>query len=165
MNLAAMGTWLSSTQLSWFVNHYSWVWPVCQTLHFIGLALLLGNVGLLDLRLLGVAKALPVEPIHRLIPWGVAGFLLNAVTGLLFVVGTPMQYLPNPAFQLKVLFIALAGLNLLLFYATGARAAVAELAPGKDAPRTAKVIAGASLFLWIGVIYWGRMLPYLGDAF
>ncbi len=165
MSVAALIAWLASTPLSRFVNHYAWVWPTCQVLHFIGLALLLGNVGLLDLRMLGVAKGLPVGPINRLIPWGVAGFLLNAITGTLFVFGEPKQYLPNPAFRLKILFIALAGINLLVFSVSDTRVAVADLGPGKDAPRSAKMIAATSLFLWIGVVYWGRMLPYIGDAF
>jgi hypothetical protein len=165
MSIAALVAWLAATRLSWVVNHYAWIWPAAQTLHFIGLALLLGNVGLLDLRLLGVAKELPVEPINRLIPFGVAGFLLNAFTGTLFVFGEPKQYLPNPAFQLKILFIALAGLNVLVFSFSETRLVVAGLGPGKDAPRKAKIIAAMSLFLWVGVVYWGRMLPYIGDAF
>ena len=164
MNMAAVIAWLSATPVNWFVNHYSWVWPTCQTLHLMGLALLLGNVGLLDLRLLGVAKALPADPIHRLLGWGISGFVLNTITGVLFVVGQPREMLNNPAFQAKMVFISLAGLNVLLFYVSGMRKAIAQLGPGKDAPLLAKAIAGVSLFLWVGVAYWGRMLPYVGDA-
>jgi hypothetical protein len=64
-----------------------------------------------------------------------------------------------------MLFIALAGTNVLAFYFTGIFRTVEKLGPGEEAPGSAKVIAAVSLFLWIGVMYLGRMLPFLGDAF
>jgi hypothetical protein len=92
----------------------------------MGMALLVGIVGVLDLRLLGLARGLPVSPLSKLLPWGLAGFALNLVTGFLFYAGAHEQYmgngddvLPNQAFELKLLFIVLAGLNVLVFYATG----------------------------------------------
>ena len=54
----SLATWLPTTALSQFVNNHGWVWPTCETLHFIGLILLMGNVGLLDLRMLGLLKEL-----------------------------------------------------------------------------------------------------------
>src|SRR5690606_22734377 len=93
-----------------------WGWPAVESLHFIGLALLMGSVGLFDFRLLGVAPAIPTAALHKLIPWGVFGFILNLFTGMLFFVSDPGQYLYNPAFQLKMLCILIAGLNMLLFY-------------------------------------------------
>ena len=58
-----------------------WLWPLCETLHFIGLALLMAVVGLLDLRMLGFAKDIPLGPLQRLTPWGILGFAINLVTG------------------------------------------------------------------------------------
>ena len=120
-----------------------------------------------DLRLLGFAKQLPVAAVRRLLPWGVTGFVICVVTGLMFVTGVranvPMSpydvIKDNGWLQLKFLFIALAGLNLLAFYVTGMNRAVDALGPGADAPRLAKAIAFASLFLWLGVIYFGRLIP------
>ena len=160
----ALEVWLKSTKLSWFVTNYPWVWPTCETLHFIGLAMLVGTVGALDLRILGVAKGLPIAPMHRLVRWGVAGFIINVITGIFFFVGTPYQYLGNIGFYFKMLFILLAGVNVLVFYLTVFRK-VEMLEPGEDAPMSAKVIAVVSLFLWLGVMYFGRMLPYFGNAF
>jgi hypothetical protein len=57
-------------------------------------------------------------------------------------------------------FIALAGLNLLAFYVTGTARASDLVGPGQDAPFRAKVIAGTSLFLWVGVMYFGRLIPW-----
>jgi uncharacterized membrane protein len=95
----------------------------------------------------------------------VAGFLLNLITGMVFFVGAPTQYVNNLAFQLKLIFILLAGINLAAFNLGGVARTVAILEPGQDAPMSAKIIAATSLFLWVGVMFWGRMLPFIGNAF
>jgi hypothetical protein len=163
--IIAFSTWLKTTQLAWAVIHYPWVWPAAETLHFIGLAMLIGVIGLMDLRLLGMAKRLPFAPLHALLPWAISGFAICALTGVVFFAGDPFQYIHNRIFGFKLLFIFLAGANILIFYLTGVFRDVEALAPGDDAPFTAKVIAGVSLLLWIGVMYFGRMLPFLGEAF
>ena len=70
----------------------------------MGLALLVGIVGVFDLRILGMAKGLPVGPIQRLMPWAILGFSINLVTGSLFFAGDPFQYIHNVAFGFKLLF-------------------------------------------------------------
>lgn len=163
--MQSVAEWLVTTDLSIFVNRYAWVWPTCETLHFMGLALLIGNVGLLDLRVLGVEKRLPFAPLNRFARWAVLGFVINLATGIMFFAGNPSQYIHNIAFGCKMAFIALAGVNVLLFYATGVFRKVEALGPGDDAPPLAKGIAAASLVLWVGVMYMGRMLPYIGNPF
>src|SRR5215813_3627018 len=160
--IVPFSTWLKSTQLSGFVVHYAWVWPAAETLHFIGLAMLIGVIGLMDLRLLGMAKRLPFAPLHRLLPWAIAGFTICLLTGILFFSGDPFQYIHNWVFWFKMLFVVLAGTNVLVFYLTGIFHDVEALKPGEDAPLAAKIIAVVSLALWIGVMYLGRMLPFLG---
>ena len=81
--------------------HTSWGWPTVESLHFLGLSLLIGCIGLWDLRLLGIARGVPMDALHRLVPWGVGGYVLNLCTGFLFVVSAPNQYLYNPAVQIK----------------------------------------------------------------
>jgi hypothetical protein len=162
----AFAHWIHATRLSWAVaGGYPWIWPACETLHFIGMALLIGIVGLLDLRMLGLFKGLPLQPLTRLLPWGLGGFALNAITGFLFFAGDPDQYIHNAVFWFKLLFILLAGANAGLFYLTGISRRVDRVRGGDDVPRSAKLVAATSLFFWIGVMYWGRMLPFLGDAF
>ena len=165
LDLQPLADWLTKTSLSAFVINHAWVWPACESLHFVGLALLIGNVGLLDLRLLGFEKRLSFMAVNRFILWALLGFAINLATGILFFVGNPAQYVHNVAFGWKVLFMPLAGANVLTFYATGTYRAVAMLGPGDDAPPLAKFIAATSLFLWIGVMYMGRMLPYIGNSF
>jgi hypothetical protein len=98
-------------------------------------------------------------------PWGILGFVLNLITGAIFFAGNPYQYIRNWVFGYKLLFILLAGLNVIVYYASGLDEEVATLGAGADVPRGAKIVAAASLFLWIGVIFWGRMMPFLGNAF
>ena len=158
--------WLHSTTLSWAVaGGVPWIWPLCETLHFMGLALLVGIVGVLDLRMLGMAKELPIGPLQRLMPWAILGFAINLVTGFLFFAGDPFQYIHNVAFAFKLIFIGLAGVNAILFYVTGLYRRVDNVGAGHDVPLAAKVVAATSLFLWVGVMYWGRMLPFIGNAF
>jgi len=154
--------WLLSTSLSAAVTGNAWVWPVLETLHFAGLSLLIGTIGLFDLRLLGMAKGLPPALMLRLIPWGMGGFAVNVVTGVLFFVGEPGNYVNNIAFYCKMAFVALAGINVLVFYLTMAKR-VEALGPGDDAPFGAKVVAAASLALWIGVMAAGRLLTFYHD--
>jgi hypothetical protein len=116
-------------------------------------------VGLFDLRLLGFARQVPMAAFHRLIPIGVAGFLMNVATGFCFLSGTPNQYILNRAFQFKVMFLAIAGLNVAAFYLTMFRN-LRTLGPGDLAPLPARVIGGVSLAAWIGVMTCGRLLTF-----
>jgi hypothetical protein len=140
-----------------------WGWPFCETVHFLGLSLLIGTIGMFDLRLLGMGKRVPIHALHKLVPWGVSGYILALITGIMFLATEPDQYIFNSAFQWKVLFMALAGLNMATFYLVIFRRAK-KLESGEDAERPAKVIAALSLFLWIGVIVFGRMLTFYRPA-
>lgn len=91
----------------------AWGWPAVESLHFLGLSLLIGTVGVFDLRMLGLGKGVPMHALHRLVPWGVGGYALNVITGFLFVTSAPDQYLYNPAFQMKLALMGVAGLNVL----------------------------------------------------
>jgi hypothetical protein len=155
---------LKATTLSHWMVQLSWLWPLCEMLHFVGLALLLGVVGLLDLRLLGFMRRLPVAAVHSMLRWGILGFLINLVTGVLFFVGAPDQYISNPVWWYKVAFLAVAGINALYFETTQAVRAMA-IGAGEDTSPRLKLIGGVSLLSWFLVLYWGRMLPFIGTAF
>jgi len=157
-------TTLKATSLSaWVINTPS-VWPICETLHFIGLSMLVGIVGLLDLRLLGFFRRIPIAALRGLLPWGLVGFVVNLVTGVLFFVGAPDQYVNNSAWWYKVAFLGVAGVNAGIFETTQA-SALFRLGPHDDTPTTFKVMGAVSLGSWFMVLYWGRMLPFIGNAF
>jgi hypothetical protein len=156
---------LQGTGLSYWLKNNAWpYWPMLQTLHLFGMTLLIGTVGLFDLRVLGLARNIPPSAFHKLIPWGVGGFALNAVTGTLFFIGNPDQYAFNLAFRLKLAAMVLAGLNLALFYGT-AYAAVKAVPAGGDAPLRAKAMTAVSLFSWTGVIVCARILTWFRPVY
>jgi len=142
------------------IDSSMWVWPILEDLHFLGLILLLGSIGVLNLRILGFMKQLPVAPLHRFIPWGIAGFAINVITGFLFYLGMPDFYILNIVFQLKMFTIMLAGTTLLVFYCTSAFHSLELVGPGEDAPAFAKFIAATSIVLWLAVIVLGRYIPF-----
>ena len=143
--------------------HTAWAWPVVESLHFLGLCLLVGAIGSFDLRLLGVGKRVPIAAMHRFIPWGILGFAINITTGSMFLLSEPDQYIYNPSFHLKVLFLTIAGLNAGTFYLTSYRRVFGDAA-SLDAPTHAKVIAAVSLSAWITVIICGRLLTFFRPA-
>lgn len=145
-----------------FVTDTPWMWPTCETLHFLGLSLLLGVVLLVDLRVLGVIKGVSFPSLHRLLPWAALGFGINVITGMLFFTGLPVQYIHNPSFYWKMAFVLIAGANAIYFTLLEEPW---DLGPGEDAPFTAKFAAGSAMILWIAVLYCGSMLPFLGNAF
>lgn len=151
---------------SGFIARYQFrhpnAWPSLEALHFIGLCLLFGVVLAGNLRILGFMRTAPFVDVHRMLPWGVLGFVINSVTGMLFFIGQAFQYIDNPAFHWKVLFMLLAGANVLYLTLFDE---VWALGPGDHAPASAKFMAASQVFLWLGVIYFGRMLPYIGGAF
>jgi hypothetical protein len=161
--IAAMGA-KTVLGLRYFIIDYSrWVWPLVETLHFIGLIMLVGSVGLLSLRILGFMKQLPVGPLHRLIPIGIAGLIINVITGFLFFIGMPFFYVFNWYFQLKILAIGVAGAMLVLFYCTGLFRKTGKVGPGEDAPGLAKLVALSSIVLWLVIVVIGRYIP-LGES-
>ena len=93
MEMEPWEVWVRSTELHAFVQHYEpRLWPLLQTLHLFGFTLLIGTVGFFDLCALGLAKGIPLRAIHRLIPWGIAGYIGNILLGIVFFSGHPEQY-------------------------------------------------------------------------
>jgi len=145
-----------------YVTDEKWVWPTCETLHFVGLSLLMGVVLLIDLRMLGVIKNVSFAALHRLLPWAILGFAVNLLTGMLFFAGRSSQYTTNYVFQWKIAFVVLAGVNALYFTMFDE---TWTLQAGDDAPVMAKVMASSAIFLWIAILFCGSMLPFLGQSF
>jgi uncharacterized membrane protein len=142
----------------------TWGWAAAETVHFIGLCLIMGVTLLLNLRLLGLFKGASFASLHRYLPWAIMGFAVNTITGMLFFASSPANYVPASIELLlyKLLFILLAGANALYFTVLDDAWAVGA---GDAAPGRVKFMAGAAIFLWLAVIYCGSMLPFIGGAF
>jgi len=144
-----------------------WIVPVWKTLHYFAVTALVGVVGLIDLRILGVAKSLPLRPLQRLMPWAFVSFLVAAASGYALSriepansVGPPV----NVAFAAKILLLVLICLNDVLYFATGLKRHVDGVGAGESTSTSAKIVAAVSIALWIGVTYWSRMLTFLSGA-
>jgi hypothetical protein len=153
----------SAEEMGWrprvetFANN-SWVWPTSETLHFIGMPLLFGVALIINMRMLGMMKSIPFHAIHRLLPLGIFGFVLNVISGMVFFIASPGMYVGNPGFVLKILFLVLSGFIFLYFTAFEQ---VWDLGQDKPAPFLARVLAVSGITLLLGVMYFGRMLPFL----
>ena len=154
--------WLMATPVSSGLRNLTWLWPICETLHFIGLAMLIGGAGVFDLRLMGLIKQVPIRSVKAFMPYAIAGFAINLLTGIIFFIVMPTNYVGNGAFYAKMLFVIVAGMNAMYFETTqGSKI----LTMGADeTPFTCKVVGALSLFSWFAVMYFGRMLPYLGTG-
>ena len=125
-----------------FMETTTYAWGVVESVHFIGLTLLLGSIAAWDLRLLGVMREVPVAAFHRLIPFAVLGFGINVTSGVLFLMTDPDQYVYNSAFHLKMF------------------RRVQSLRPGTQPPALARLNGVVSLVLWVTVITCGRMITF-----
>jgi hypothetical protein len=154
--------WVSAAAVQDLVTTKPWVWPTAETLHFIGLSLLFGILFAINLRLLGGFRGISYASMHRMLPWGMLGFGVNLITGMLFFIAAPEQYTANAPFLWKIICLMIAGADLLYLTVFDK---IWALEPGDDAATLDKAIAATAIVAWVGVIYWGRMLPFLGNAF
>ena len=137
-----------------------WAYPITETLHIVGLATLYGSVLIVDLRLLGLNRSLPVSRLARhALPWTVGAFLLVMVTGLLMFTAHAEDFLTNRVFIVKLGLIATAGVNAALLH-TGVMRTVAAWDVNVMPPSRVRLTAVFSILLWTTVIACGRLLAY-----
>ena len=152
-----------ASKISYVMVNSPWAWPASETVHFLGLSLSFGVLLAINLRILGAMKRVPFADVHRLLPWGMLGFGLNLITGMLFFVGQPGQYVGSAPFYWKVVFLMMAGANFL--YLTVFRKAWADTRGVWAASGADKAMAYVSMFAWLATLYCGRMLPFIGKSF
>src|SRR5260221_800941 len=140
-----------------YVNGTGWAFGFGQVLHFMGLCLLFGVMLIVDLRLLGLFKRLPMKAVLAFLPLAVVGFVFMAASGWEFVTTNPKLYWTNPAFRMKMYLILIAGLNALFFTVYEHRHA-ALVGPNGETSYVTKVTAGLSLILWTAILLFGRLL-------
>ncbi len=161
MDLLPLLTWMQETGVAVTVRDSLYLFPLLESLHVIGLALVFGTIAVIDLRLLGVASS------HRsfgrmaseIMTWTWAAFALTALTGALMFITNAAVYYNNIYFRVKIGLLVLAGLNVLVFELT-ARRTVHEWDLASAAPRVGRMVATVSLVVWVGVIFAGRMIGF-----
>lgn len=137
-----------------------WAYPIVETVHIVGFAILVGSVVMFDLRVLGLSKGISVRALSRhLLPWSLAALLLIVPTGFLMFTAHAGDLLANRTFQLKMGLLMLAGINAVIFR-TGPYTSVQEWDTGTAAPLAAKLTVAASIAIWFSIIACGRLLAY-----
>jgi hypothetical protein len=149
MNPNPLGTW---SGLPWIASHPV-AYPALEVVHIVGIALLLGSLVLVELRVWGLGAELPLPALARLaLSVTVAGFALVLFSGLLMFAANPAEMLANRAFLIKLGLVQLAGLNAAWFHARRSL---------QRCDRVARVQTVLSSGLWIGAIICGRWIAYL----
>lgn len=142
------------------MRQWLWLYPIVEIVHLAGIALLFGSIAVLDLRLLGLSRALPVRRLAaHVLPWTAAAFLLIVPSGLMMFIAHASDFIQSSVFVLKMGLILAAGANAAILHAGAFRGAAGWDVERLPAP-AARVAAGLSLLLWLSVIACGRLLAY-----
>ena len=157
----AWQVWLETSAAAMAMRQWLWLYPVVEIAHILGFVVLVGSAAMFDLRLLGLSPRLPVAAMARhLLPWAQRSLLVIAPTGFLMFMAHATEMAANPAFRLKLILIAAAGLNAAIFHRAPFRS-VEVWDRDRPTPAAAKIAAVVSLLLWGGVLACGRLLAYL----
>ena len=161
MSLLGACEWLQSLPLTSGIKHSAWQFPVIESIHSLALSCMLWPAAILDLRLLGVV--MPRRPVsevaEQFLPWVWTGFTVMLLTGSMLFASEAVKCYRSPFFRTKLVLLALAGLNALLFHKTVFRN-VDKWDRDSSTPFRAKLAGAGSLLIWIGVVAMGRALAY-----
>jgi len=150
--------WLQSTWIATAVAENDILFPWIESVHVLAIVLVVGTISIVDLRLLGVASLdISAKRLMRdVIPYTWAAFAIAAITGSLMFSSDATHYAHNRLFQIKLVMLVLAGLNMAVFHLFGERDIERWDAPGATTPVAAKAAAAVSLMAWIAVVSLGR---------
>jgi len=158
--LSTIEAWPISAALRGENPGTEWLFPIVETLHVMALTIVFGSIAMVDLRLLGIASR--DSSVSRLsnevLPWTWTAWCTAAVFGTLMFMAKATTYAGNLQFRLKLICMALAAVNMLIFH-FGAYRQVARWDSGAT-PASAKAAGAASLSLWIGVVFFGRWVGF-----
>lgn len=166
MDLLAPIRTLDHTPLGEWVQSNEVIFPTLEALHVIAAMLVFGSIAMLDLRLLGLSSRghAVTKVSNEVLPWTWVSFVVAVVTGALMFAGQSEAYLGNREFQIKLVLIVLAGVNLAVFhYFTWST--VQTWGGGTRTPIGAKLAATFSLSLWVGVVIAGRWIGWTLTSF
>jgi uncharacterized membrane protein len=147
-----------SMNLETLMKEMIWFAP-WQTVHFFGYCLIFGAAFAVVLRVLGFWKSASFAAMHQLLVLGFIGVLLNVVSGMLMMLSDSYRYIVGDAgFAPKIVFISIGAIAVLYFSLSNR---LWNVKAGENAPVAAKWVAAVVLLAWVGVVFFGRMLPYL----
>lgn len=155
--------WLEATSVAQAIGSSDYLFPLLEVVHVVGLALVIGTIGIVDLRLLGFASMRrPVRDVaDHMLPLAWTGFSIAAVSGALMFTSSAVNYLGNRAFQIKLVIMLLAGLNMLAFHRRIWKSVAAWDRADKP-PGAARAAGAVSLSCWIVIVFLGRWIGFVG---
>ena len=153
-----MLSWLESTSLAVWLRESPSVWsfPTVLTLHTAGMAVLVGASWMLDLRLLGVGRNVPLSAYRWVFPTLAVGLFVNLVTGVLLFIKDPTTWGTAMPFLVKMVLVVASVATLV-----PVRSLVLRSDEGPDVSRNVRLLAIASILAWTGAVTAGRLLAYL----
>ena len=153
--------WLETTPLSIFILESEWAFPTIESVHVIAIALVVGTISIVDLRLLGFASTKRgfTELSREVLPWTWLAFMAALIAGLLMFISHATEYFGNTAFRIKLVLILLAGLNMIYFHLFTCRNA-SEWDRSSAIPLAGRIAGGISLACWIAVVGFGRWIGF-----
>lgn len=162
MSLLEIAKWLQETPGSISIRESILMFPVLEGSHLLGIAVSAGTIAISDLRMMGLIfkKESASDVFHQLIPWTSAGFAMMIITGMLLLWSEPVKLYNSIWFRYKVLFLILAGLNVLIFHSSRVYRTIHEWEWDANPPRAAKIAGWVSLISWGIVIIAGRTTAY-----
>ncbi|WP_174297049.1 DUF6644 family protein [Sphingomonas bacterium] len=162
MGILETCAWLEASSLGTKITESEWMFPTIETVHVLALTLVVGTIAMVDLRLLGVSarRIGAVQLSREMLPWTWIAFLIAAITGTLMFVSAATKYYANVPFRIKMVLLALAGLNMVVLH-FGAWRRVSNWDMVFPAPGAVRTAAGLSLAFWIGVVVAGRWIGFV----
>jgi putative copper export protein len=161
-DLRHFAEWLSTTSPSVFIqDHYSWVIPTIQSIHIVGIGVLLGSVLMVDLRILGWAGTDQTlrQTLSRFAPWVTGALCLQLATGMLMVIGEPVRELVTFSFWLKMLLVAVSTIIAVIFQ-IAVRHHEQQWQETLVNRRSIKWLAVLTFLIWVCIIILGRLIAY-----
>jgi uncharacterized membrane protein SirB2 len=153
--------WLAATPISNLIQNVLWIIPLVQTIHILSIAIVLSSVGMVVLRILGMAglRSTFSGTAERYLPWIWGALTVLLCSGAVLVTGEPVRSLTNPTFQLKMCLLLVAVLITLAFQVTVHRnARFWDFAPSRFG--AAKLFAVGAFVLWLAIAVAGRWIAY-----
>jgi hypothetical protein len=164
MSLATLIQWLNETPLSVYLRESELAFPLTEAIHLLGLAISVGTILWVDLRLMGLTlrRERVSEVVSRLEPWAIFGFIVMFISGLMLFLSKPENYYTTTPFRIKILLLPLAGLNVLFFHKK-IYPSVAQWDQEAVIPWQGRLVGFTSAMLWAVIIVLGRWTAYFAD--
>jgi hypothetical protein len=161
MNFDQFLNWLEGTPIAVAILENEVLFPWIESFHVLAIALVVGTISIVDLRLIGLASRNRAVTIlmREVLPYTWAAFGVAAITGLLLFSSNALKYAHNFYFQAKMALLVLAGCNMVAFHRIGTRE-IARWDVAGGTPVAAKTLGGISLLVWIAVVVCGRWIGF-----